>query len=231
MFKGLPAYVGFLGASGVKFVFPHAPRRTITWPTGPEANVASWYNYFTRRDGDEREHDVLDEGHLASQTRRIHSILDRETSLLGGDATRVLLGGSSQGGTVALHAALSYGRPLGALVCLRSCLVDSVTVPKDRRNASHRTPVFVFAAGEDSVYAPRLQRRGYSLLEAAGFHIEWHVEPRLNHWTDSRNELRCTAAWISRVARPISLRTSRATSPEPQLGNFCDFRPMSDASD
>ena len=70
MFKGLPSYVGFLGVSGVKFVFPHAPRRTITWPTGPEPNVTSWYNYFTRRDGDERDHDVLDEGHLASQERR-----------------------------------------------------------------------------------------------------------------------------------------------------------------
>ncbi|EOD22805.1 hypothetical protein EMIHUDRAFT_195180 [Emiliania huxleyi CCMP1516] len=58
------------------------------------ANVASWYNYYTRRDG-EHQHDA----HLASQTRRIHSILDREIELLGGDAQRVMLGGCSQGGT------------------------------------------------------------------------------------------------------------------------------------
>jgi hypothetical protein len=52
--------------------------------------------------------------------------------LLGGDATRVVLGGNSQGGTVSLHAAISYGRPLGGLLCLRSCLVETVTIPRDR---------------------------------------------------------------------------------------------------
>mmetsp|Transcript_65445 Transcript_65445/g.108793 ORF Transcript_65445/g.108793 Transcript_65445/m.108793 type:complete len:411 (-) Transcript_65445:197-1429(-) len=206
MFKSLPAYVAYLGASGVKFVFPHAPRRTITWPTGPEANVASWYNYFTRRDG-WLTHDELDEAHLASQTRRLHSILQREAALLGGDTRRLLLGGSSQGGTVALHAAISFGRPLGALLCLRSCLVDSVTFPKDKRNATCKTPVFVFLAGDDCVYAVPLQERGYSLLESAGFYVEKHIEPGLSHWDVSRNELRCTAAWIGRVARSRRLRS------------------------
>ena len=61
MFKALPAYVNFLGTAGVKFVFPLAPRRNISWPTGTEPNVASWYNYFTRRDGHPDAHDVLDE--------------------------------------------------------------------------------------------------------------------------------------------------------------------------
>jgi len=214
LFKALPSYVGFLGVGGVKFVFPHAPRRTISWPTGPEANVASWYNYFTRRDGDKEYHDEIEMAHLASQTRRLHAILDRESALLGGDASRVVLGGSSQGGTVALHAALSYGRPLGALLCLRSCLVDSVTFPKDKRNAMCKTPVFVFAASDDSVYAPPLQERGYSLLESCGFHVERHIEKGLNHWEECRNELRCTAAWIGRIARQMRLRSRESSDDE-----------------
>ncbi|KAL3903504.1 MAG: hypothetical protein SGPRY_011650, partial [Prymnesium sp.] len=51
--------------------------------------------------------------HLESQSRRVHAVLDREAQILGGDMSRVMLGGSSQGGTVSLHAAISYGRPLG----------------------------------------------------------------------------------------------------------------------
>jgi hypothetical protein len=36
-FVGLPAAIKSLGLlPGIKYVFPHAPRRTISWPTGPE---------------------------------------------------------------------------------------------------------------------------------------------------------------------------------------------------
>lgn len=150
------------------------------------------------------------QAHLESQARRIQALVEREVALLGGDSTRLILGGSSQGGTVALHAAIGYGRPLGALLCLRSCLVETVTVPRDRRSAACRTPVFVFACAEDSVYALPLQRRGYGKLAAAGYQVEWHVEPDLVHWDDSRNELRCAAAWIHRVwaGGPRALRRS-----------------------
>nr|AGZ15437.1 TeCe [Isochrysis galbana] len=214
-FVGLPAAVKSLGLlPGIKYVFPHAPRRTISWPTGPEANVASWYNYYTRRDG-ELEHDVLNEAHLASQTRRIHSIVEREAALLGGDARRIMLGGSSQGGTVALHATINYHRPLGALLCLRSCLIDSVTFPRDKRSPAAGTPVFVFAAAQDKVYAPQLQYRGFSLLADSGFHVEWHVEPHLTHWDESRTEKRVVAAWIARTVRERGLRErERSVSPE-----------------
>jgi len=205
MYMGLPSYLAFLGVKSIKFVFPRAPIRTITWPSGPEANVASWYNYYTRRDGC-LEHDVIEQAHLESQSRRVHAILDREAQLLGSDVSRIVLGGTSQGGTVALHAAISYGRPLGGLLCLRSCLVETVTVPRDRRSAVSKTPIFVFMCGEDSVYAPPLAARGYNLLESVGHHIEWHIEPHLIHWEDHRNELRCVASWIYNIAKPRALR-------------------------
>ena len=148
----------------------------------------------------------------------MHAILEREASLLGGETRRLILGGSSQGGTVALHAAMSYPRPLGAIILLRSLLVDSVTVVKDRRSEmAQTTPVFAFTAGDDSVYAVPLQRRGFRALESAGFHVEWHVEPRIDHWEDHRNELRCAAAWVARVARARALR-ERERAPSPDLG-------------
>ena len=208
--KTIHSYVHKLGLTSVKFIYPVAPTRTISWPTGPESDVSSWYNYFTRRDG-ELHHDELDVGQLSAQTRRIHAILDREAALLDNDRRRLILGGISQGGTVAIHAAVSYGRELGGLLALRSCLIDSVTVLRDRRNAVTNTPVFVFAAGQDSVYAIELQQRGYDQLEAAGFRVERHLETKLSHWDDSRNEKYCLASWIVRVACPRHLR--RSSSP------------------
>ena len=75
LYKALPAYLGFLGAgAGIKFVFPRAPRRTITWPGEPEAYVASWYNYFTRRDGED-EHDEIDQATLRAMPHHVSRLL------------------------------------------------------------------------------------------------------------------------------------------------------------
>ena len=43
-FKKLPQRLG-THAYGIKFVFPRAPCRTITWSTGDETGVSSWFNY------------------------------------------------------------------------------------------------------------------------------------------------------------------------------------------
>ena len=58
--QDLPSFVRALGLPCVKFVFPTAPRRSISWPQGREDNIAAWYNYYTRRDGQD-EHDIIDE--------------------------------------------------------------------------------------------------------------------------------------------------------------------------
>ena len=58
---------------------------------------------------------------------RLHAILECEARVLG-DSRRLVLGGISRREvTVALHAAMAWGRPLGALLCARTCFMDNVT--------------------------------------------------------------------------------------------------------
>ena len=49
-----------------------------------------------------------------SREQAVHRLLDAEVASLGGDPSRVAIGGNSQGGTVAIHAALTYPKPLAA---------------------------------------------------------------------------------------------------------------------
>lgn len=119
--------------SGVKFIFPSAPLRTLHWPKGVEHDISAWYDYFTCR-SNTMHHDEIDQKHLASVTQQICEIIDQETALLGGDSRCIVIGGNSQGGTVAGHVACTYGRPLGALIFMRSCLLDAT--PVGRFNAS-----------------------------------------------------------------------------------------------
>ena len=108
------------------------------------------------------------------QTRRLHALLDREIAMLGGDASRVVFGGASQGGMLALHVAMGYRSPLGALICLRTMLSTDHTTPAGGDHA--KTPIFVFAGGRDTICPLHEQRASFSRLSVAGYTVESHLD-------------------------------------------------------
>jgi predicted esterase len=189
MFEQMPRILSRLGgsAANTRWVFPCAPIRTISWPQGAEHNVSAWYNYF----GSGTQ---IDEAHLELVTREVHAIIDAEAARLGGDTTRIALGGNSQGGTVALHAGLTYPTELGALLCGCTTLLDLTPVPQRKTPA---LPIFIFTAELDQEYTPPFQRRCFQRLRDAGFRVISHVEPGLDHYTTSTAELHHHAAWLS----------------------------------
>jgi predicted esterase len=183
-------------AAGFKFVFPRAPSRQVLNSGRGQDDVVSWYNPTRLRDDGSIDTTTVDAEQLAAQTKRLHWILEREAALLGGDAGKIVLGGTHMGGSVALHVAMSFPRPLGALLCMRTCLLESVTTPNA---AVSKAPVFVFAADADRVHPLHVVREGFARISAVGFNIEWHVEPELTHGADCLNEQRYVAYWIARV--------------------------------
>ena len=157
MFSRLYRRFGVL-AAGFKFVFPRAPQRTIVSHTGNETTVHAWYTPCARREDGTVDPNGLNVSQLDTQKKRVHGILDREAHYLGGDCSKLVLGGAQQGGAVALHVSMAFRAPIGALLCLRSVPLPPqiTTVPKTggvtRREA---TRVFVFAAELDSVHPVR----------------------------------------------------------------------------
>ena len=124
----------------------------------------------------------------------IHGLIAAEANVLGGDVRRVALGGNSQGGTVALHAAMTYpGGAVGALVCGCTILMDQT--PIDETKAA--LPIFVFVAEKDEEYPPKFQQQCYQRLSDAGFLLISHVEAGLSHYANSTAELHHTAAWLA----------------------------------
>lgn len=147
MFKTVPQIMSELGGQpgNIRWIFPNAPKRKITWPNDEQEGVSAWYNYFTSNGGT-MEHDLIDEKHLASVTRQVHAIIDSEAARLDGDTTRIAIGGNSQGGTVAMHSALTYPLELGALLGLCTTLLDVTPVAQ---RAVQAMPVFLFTAEND----------------------------------------------------------------------------------
>mmetsp|Transcript_14293 Transcript_14293/g.47695 ORF Transcript_14293/g.47695 Transcript_14293/m.47695 type:complete len:285 (+) Transcript_14293:96-950(+) len=220
MFQRLPQLLTALGgnASGTRFIFPSSPVRTISWPQGPESGVRAWYDYYTARGGSMR-HDEINRTHLKQMTQAVHRLLDAEVASLGGDPSRVAIGGNSQGGTVAIHAALTYPKPLAALFSLCSILLDVTPAPPA---LAGRLPVYVFTAEFDQEYAPRFQHKCFKRLADVGFRLFSHVEPGLDHYTTSTAELHHAAAWTSlalhgRPLPPVTYRDVPSAVPQPPL--------------
>ena len=101
-------YLRFGGFSeGFKFVFPRAPQRTAFVPsTGYEISNHSWFQASARREDGSVDTSYLNREELATQTTRLHAIIEREAIYLGGDCSKIILGGIAQGGAFAIHAAM-----------------------------------------------------------------------------------------------------------------------------
>lgn len=159
-------------------VCPRAPLRR----DGDEW-VRSWYTYFTQRDGC-MLHDEIDEVEFWEQVARVHRILWEQTLSVSSRAgipcaqaaRRVAVGGESQGGTVALWAAMTFRYRLGAVLAVRT--VHMHTLPPRLPVLHHKVPLHVFSGERDSIYMPALQRLS---LRAFGGWESWHVERGVGH--------------------------------------------------
>lgn len=119
------------------------------------------------------EHDDIHEAQFWEQVQRVHLMLNNLP-----DST--VLAGESQGGTVALWAALTYpARPVTVLA------IRTVLLPLNSPFLRIHTPnIYVFAARNDEVFPLALQRKSLSCVSC-----KWHVQNHIGH-SDS-----CNAVW------------------------------------
>lgn len=179
-----------LSYMGCRCILMSAPRRTVHWPSGAEEDVTSWYDYYTRKDGEE-EHDTINLRHLEAQTERLVNIVKTEMCRI--DPARIFVGGCSQGGTVVMHACATGAlKHIGGALSLRACFMHSlVKIPlvKDLN-------LLVFAGSSDDVYTLALQRTAFGVFEHHGAHVQWVVKNGLKHHSPSSSEMTCSIQFI-----------------------------------
>ena len=176
------------GCDSTKFVFPTATERLISCYGEPKPSYNAWHDYLTDHGGDEGRPDIEEEINredLAATRNSIHELIRKEVALLGGDASRVAVGGASQGGCVALDVALSYPETLGACIVSFGHIYSCSHTPSERE----ALPIFHFHGAEDEVIACSLAERGWERLREAGFgSLSLHVAPGLTHCAHSARE-------------------------------------------
>ena len=134
----------------VRYVFPHAPEMPVTINGGYV--MPAWYDLYDA-DFNSRE-------------------IER-----GVPASRIVIGGFSQGGAVALYSGLRHREKLAGIVALSCYLVDAESLTSEASPANRATPIFMAHGRDDEVVRFEWGEASGKRLAAAGWPVEWHAYP------------------------------------------------------
>lgn len=174
----------------VRLVATTPPERNITCYDGWRANA--WFDYIDEQFDVE---DIIDVSQLAQSRRALTRIVDAEVVRLGGDASKVLLLGFSQGGNVGYDLALSYPQQLGGFIARRTSLREETALGQHKA-----LPILHYHGEEDDGIGVSRGKHSVARLQAAGYSkVELHLEPGLNHTDFSDKEMKAYAAFLGAI--------------------------------
>jgi phospholipase/carboxylesterase len=176
----------------IRWVFPHAPVRSVSINAG--YRMRAWYDIvgLDRRSPE-------DEVGVRESARAVHDLVRRERER-GLDSSRIVIAGFSQGGSLALFAALRWPERLAGVAALSTYLPLGRTLEQERHPANAAVPIFMAHGTYDSVVSPELGRLSREHLRSLGYDVEWH-EYAIPH-SVSAEEVGDLRAWLLRVLPP-----------------------------
>ncbi|KAM4040854.1 lysophospholipase-like protein 1 [Anomaloglossus baeobatrachus] len=177
-----------LAFSHIKVIFPTAPARPYTPMNGGISNV--WF--------DRHKISIDSPEHLDSVNSMCHVLTDliKEEVASGISKNRILLGGFSMGGAMAMHLAYRYHRDVAGVFALSSFLNENSVVYKDLEATPQNLPELFQSHGQaDELVSHQWGERTCSRLSGLGVTSSFHSFPNLLHEL-SLQELEQLRSWI-----------------------------------
>jgi predicted esterase len=181
----------------MEWYFPDAPKKPVTNYNGSIERC-----WFDQLEGQVTE-SMATPG-LEVSVSMVHGLL-RQAEAHGFPSNRILLGGMSQGGVLAMTAGFSYEKPLAGIMAVSAWVPPSL--PRAMRQPS--TPLMIGCGDRDDVVPLTIFQKGAKKLEQAGCsRISSRVYPGLDHsWSDK--ECQDVKQFIQSVASNIQLNAGR----------------------
>jgi len=185
----------------LRFVFPHAPVRAVTINNGAE--MRAWYDIL-----DFNLDNRADEAGVGESIAQVETLLAREAAR-GIPASRVLLAGFSQGGAIALAAALRRGHmseqpPLAGVIALSTYLPMGQRLTREASATASTQPLFMAHGQYDPVVPYAAGEISAARLRTLGFKIDWHAYPMAHQVC--AEEIRDLGDWMA--AQFMAARTA-----------------------
>ena len=176
----------------VRYVFPNAPLSSVTvcMGTGPRA----WYDIV--------EMDVsrqVDVANIAVASNFLRDLIQRELDA-GIPSVRILLAGFGQGGTIALHTALRFEKPLAGILAMSAHLPTIDTLEAERSEANRKIAILMAHGEEDPVVPIIHAGNTREALVRQGYDVQMYTYPMPHH--ACIEELRDIRNWMLNVMQP-----------------------------
>ncbi|MGC6415495.1 MAG: alpha/beta hydrolase [Bradymonadia bacterium] len=153
-----------------RFVFPHAPRRPVTINMG--FVMPAWYDILHMEERPNRE--PADQ--VLEATTQVHALIEDQMAK-GIPSEKIILGGFSQGGAMALHAGVRFPHTLGGIMVLSAYELRADAPQSEKLAANQETPMlFCHGTGDPVVPASR-GRRAYEAYATPDRRCAWHDYP------------------------------------------------------
>lgn len=178
----------------VRFVFPHAPERSVTVNGG--IMMPAWYDIRLI----ELEKEV-DEEQINISAKQLEALIEKEISS-GIPANRIILAGFSQGGVITYHTALRYAQPLAGVIALSTYLPTAKQIMQERNSANFATPFFISHGTLDQIVPYYLGEGAKDKLLSLGYQVEWHNYPMQHQMCIEQIEK--LSQFILRITKPAS---------------------------
>lgn len=189
-FVPLVQYFDLSGCPPIRFIFPHAPERTVTANMGYE--MRAWFDIYGGFDASDKE-DM--EGVQESQ-KLVTQLINQEKER-GVPTDKIILAGFSQGCAMALYTALCSPEKLGGVIGLSGYIPLIRQFPDDRHPANQDTPIFLGHGTHDEVVPFSRAEDARKLLEKLDYKVEWH-QYEITH-TLSMEELTDIGVWLRKL--------------------------------
>ena len=156
----------------IRFVFPHAPFRS----------------------------EPQDEHGIRESAEILNLLIERERER-GIDYNRIVVAGFSQGGAIAIHAALRFHHKLAGLLALSTWLpLDGAIeeeVTLNNKSQSRDLPIFLAHGSFDPILPVNLSHESRNILHKLNYKVDWHEYP-IAH-SVSENEIKDISFWLQHI--------------------------------
>ncbi|OMH80061.1 Acyl-protein thioesterase 1 [Zancudomyces culisetae] len=158
----------------VKFIFPHAPSIPITLNFG--MSMPGWYDIFSLENLDKH-----DEKGLLNSVSQVNSLISQEINQHGISASRIVLGGFSQGAAMSYLTGVTSELKLGGIIALSGYLPLGNKISTMVTETSKAVPIFAGHGTADPVVRYEYGTKSVDALKKLGYNVDFKSYRGMEH--------------------------------------------------
>ncbi|KAJ8670328.1 hypothetical protein QAD02_001587 [Eretmocerus hayati] len=189
---GWASPLGSLRPQHVKIICPTAPTMPVTLNGG--FRMPSWFD-LRSLDASGPE----DEEGIRRAAENVHSMIAQEVAA-GIPSDKIVLGGFSQGGALALFSALTYSQPLAGVIVMSAWLPLHQKFPGEAKG-NKSTPVLQCHGDCDPIVPYKWGQATATVLKQFMTQVEFKTYQGVMH-TSSEEEMQDVKEFVARVLKP-----------------------------